>query len=172
MHMGRQIRFYMTEEDEDEFIDFVRSAGDVVILPQTSEKEVSEEFPAFRSLAGRRLGEGCIIWNRSTSPKPHVEYFEVHGGCYCVDFMQSEVVNVMRSKRVDQRLSMGRLHIEDKAQRPDGSVVEKSGEFVNWFNELCRWLKKTYPSTFDGACLSSRAEALARSGIELIGHSF
>ena len=96
--MGRQIRFYMTEEDEDEFIDFVRSAGDVVILPQTSKKEVCEEFPAFRSLAGRRLGEGCIIWNRSTSPKPHVEYFEVHGGCYCVDFMQSEVVTVMRSK--------------------------------------------------------------------------
>lgn len=162
----------MTAEDEDDFVAFMRSTGDVVILPQTSEAELGEVYPSFRPLANRRLGEESVIWNRTVSPKPLFEYYDAHGGCYCVDFMQSEVVNVMRSKRLDQRLSMGRLHIEDKARRPDGSVVEKSGEFMDWFNGLCRWLKKTFPSTFDGACLSSRAEALAKGGIELTGHSF
>ncbi len=170
--MGRQIRFYMTDEDEDDFVAFMRSIGDVLILPQTSENELVEEYPSFRTLAGRRLGEDSVIWNRSLSPMPLYIHYEVHGGCYCVDFMQSEVVNVIRSKRLDHRLSMGRLYVEDKAQLPDGSVVKKSGEFVNWFNELCRWIKKTYPSTFDGACISSRAEALAKCGVELTGHSY
>jgi len=171
MQMGRQILFYMVDEDEDEFLEFVRSSFDVVILPQTSEIGRGEEFSSFRELAGRKLGEACHLWNRSLSPEPLIKHIPQQG-YFWLDFMQSEVVNVMRSKRLDQRLSMGRLHIENKARRPDGGVVEKSGEFVNWFNELCRWIKKTYPSTFDGACLSSRAEALAKSGVELTGHSF
>jgi len=170
--MGRQIRFYMTDEGEDEFIAFMRSVSDVVILPQTSEDDIGEEYPNFRSLVGRRLGEDSIIWNRSLSPKPSFEHYSVHDGCYCVDFMQSEVVNVMRSKRVDQQLSMGRLHIEDKARQANGGVVEKRREFVTWFNELCRWIKKKYPNTIHGAWLSPQVEALANSGVELTCHSF
>lgn len=170
--MGKQIRFYMTDEDEGEFLEFVRSMGDVVILPQTTDQKEGEEFSSFGELAGRRLGEGCHLWNRSISPEPTIQYFDVHGGCYCLDSLESEVVNVMRSKKVDQSLSMGRLHIEDKARRPDGSVVEKGADFLKWFDELCRWIRKTYPTTFDGACVSPRADALAKSGVELIGHRF
>jgi len=170
--MGKQLRFYMVDEDEDEFIEFLRSTGDVIILPQTTDKEEGEEFSTFRELAGRRLGENSHIWNRSLSPQPIVNYVPVHGGCYCLDSMQSEVVNVMRSKIVDGTLSMGRLHIDDKVTLPDGSVGDKSAEFVKWFNELCRWIKNKYPSTFDGACLSSRAEALSKTGMELTGHRF
>lgn len=170
--MGKQIRFYMTSEDEGDFLEFVRSTGDVVILPQTTDKEEGEEFSSFGELAGRRLGAGCHLWNRSISSKPTIQYFDVHGGCYCLDSSESEVVNVMRSKKVDQSLSMGRLHIEDKVRRPDGSAVEKSVEFVKWFGELCRWIRRTCPTTFSGACVSSRADALAKGGLELIGHRF
>jgi len=168
--MGIQIRFYMTYEDEDEFIFFMRSTGDVLILPQTTKDGIGEEYPNFRSLVGRRLGEDSIIWNRSLSRKPSIEHFDVHGGCYCVDFMQSEVVNVIRSKKIGNQLSMGRLHIENKARRDDGVIVEKGRKFLNWFNGLCRWIKKGYPTAVDGAWLSPRAEALAKSGIELTGH--
>ena len=170
--MGKQLRFYMVDEDEEEFIEFARSTGDLVILPETTDKESGEEFSSFRQLAGRRLGEGCHLWNRSISPTPIYTYHSVHGGCYCLDFMQSEVVNVWLSKRIDRLLSMGRLHIEDKVSRPDGSLTEKNAEFVKWFNELCRWIKKTYPSRFDGAWVSGRAEALAKTGVQLTGHRF
>lgn len=170
--MGKQIQFYMIDQDEDDFIRFVRSTGDVLILPQTSDKELGEEFSSFRELAGRRLGEACHLWNRSLSPKPKVDFFPVHGGCYCLDFMQSEVVNVMRSKRLDDKLSKGRLHIEDTVLLSDGTVAEKNVEYVKWFNELCRWIKKSYPTKSGGAFVSSRVEPLTRSGIELIGHCF
>jgi hypothetical protein len=170
--MGKQLAFYMVDQDEDEFIQFIRSTGDVLILPQTSENERGEEFTSFRDLAGRKLGEACHLWNRSLSPITTINYFPVHGGCYCVDFMQSEVVNVMRSKRVDNELSKGRVHIENMVLRPDGTVAEKRPDFVKWFTEICRWIKKRYAGRFDGACVSSRADALAKNGTELTGHRF
>jgi len=161
----------MVAEDEDEFVNFVRSTGDVVILPQASDPNSGEIFTTLRELDGRKLGESCHLWNRSLSPLPIVKPIPSQG-YHWLDFMQSEVVNVMRSKRVDRTLSMGRLHVEVKTIRPDGSVGEKSAQFVNWFNELCRCIKFTYPKTFDGARLSARAEALSKTGIDLIGHRF
>ena len=170
--MGKQIRFYMTNEDEDEFLDFVRSTGDVVILPQTTDKAEGEEFTSFRDLSGRILGDDSHLWNRSISPKPIIEYYDAHGGCYCLDFMQSEVVNVISSKQIGNELSMGRLHVEDVLLYPDGLVVEKGEEFLKWFDELSRWLRKSYPKSFDRARLSARAEALSKSGVELLSHRF
>lgn len=169
--MGKQLHFYMVDKDEDEFLQFVWSTGDVVILPQTSHLQGEETFSSFRALAGRKLGESCHLWNRSISPEPVIKYVPEQG-YYWLDFMQSEVINAMRSKSIDQTLSMGRLHIEDKVSRPDGSLTEKSVEFLKWFNELCRWIKKTYPSKFDGAWISARAEALAKTGVQLTGHRF
>src|SRR5262245_4337806 len=103
MHMGRQVLFYMMDEDEDEFIEFVRSTGDVVILPQTSEIGRGEVVSSLRELAGRKLGEACHLWNRTPSPEPTIKHIPQQG-YFWLDFMQSEVVNVMRSKRVAQGL--------------------------------------------------------------------
>mgnify|MGYP006969382207 FL=1 len=170
--MGKQVCFYMVEADEDEFIAFIRSTGDIVILPQATHKTTGETFAHFRELAGRKLGESCHLWNRSISPRPFVNYFSVHGGCYCLDFLQSEVVNVTRSKLIDGNLSMGRLHIEHTILLPDGSIAKKSDEFLRWFYKLRRWIQRQYQSRVNGACLSARAEVLCNMGFELIGHRF
>src|SRR5690606_11443292 len=167
--MGRQIRFYMVDQDEEEFIAFVKTTGDLVILPQASESNGGETFSSLRELDGRRLGESCHLWNRSLSPEPAIKHIPQHG-CYWLDFMQSEVVNVMRSKRVGQTLSMGRLHIEGTVARPDGSAVEKSDAFLEWFKELCHWIRKNCPGRYDAAYVSARAENLSMAGIELTGH--
>ena len=135
-------------------MEFARSTGDVVILPQTTDDKNGEEFTLLGELSGRRLGEGCHLWNRSISPKPIVEFFDVHGGCYCLDFMQSEVVNVIRSHRSEKSLSMGRLHIETTLLTPDGNLECKSSEFLDWFEQLRKWVRKSYPYTHDGARLS------------------
>ena len=124
MQMGKQISFYMVDDDEDEFIEFIRSSGDVVILPQASDISPLEEFSSFRELAGRKLGEACHLWNRTFSPEPLIKHIPQQG-FFWLDFLQSEVVNVTRSKRVDQRLCRGRLHIEDKALWSEGSVVDR-----------------------------------------------
>jgi len=170
--MGKQIRFYMVEEDEDEFIEFVRSTGDVAILPQTTDQDPPEEFIRLQELSGRRLGEGCHLWNRSISQQPSFNFYNVHGGCYCLDFMQSEVVNVWRSHLSDGKLSMGRLHIETSILLVNGGIGSKSIEFIHWFDQLSRWIRKNYPKSYDGARLSRRALDLSLKGHDLIGLAF
>ncbi len=168
--MGKQICFYMNEDDEDEFLEFIRSTGDVVILPQTTNQKKPEVILTLKELSGRRLGEGCVLWNRTISKKPIFEFFEVHGGSYCLDFLESEVVSLMRSRCDNGMLSMGRLHIETKQTLPDGSLVEKSSEFLIWFDQLCKWIRRKYPNSKNGAYISQRAEKLEDSGLELGGH--
>jgi hypothetical protein len=169
--MGKQISFYQTKDDEKEFVAYMRCTGDVVILAQTSAHEL-EEFPFFYALEGRKLGEACHVWNRSISPKPVTEHYSVHGGCYCLDFMQSEVINVMRCKLTDRGLSMGRLHIEDRVLDASGQMRPKSEAFISWFSTLCYWLKERYNKVSGGAYIGPNAESLCLTGVQLTGHSF
>lgn len=169
--MGKQISFYQTKDDEKEFVAYLRSTDDVVILAQTSENEL-EEFQFFYDLEGRRLGDDCHLWNRSISPKPIMKYYPVHGGCYCLDFMQSEVVNVIRSKLTDKGLSMGRLHIEDKMLDASGRMRSKHEPFISWFSTLSSWVKERYKKVDGGAYIGPNADLLIQSGVQLIGHSF
>ena len=169
--MGRQIQFYMLDEDEDDFLAFVRSTGDVRIYPKTTDTKCGEEFRTFRELAGRDFGEGCVVWNGSVSPEPIIRYYP-KPGYFSIDFMASEVITVIRSKRIDHQLSLGRLHVETSVLLPDGTLGRKGEAFIKWYDSLCRWIRKHWPKRFDGAYLSPRAEALQHSGIELVGHRF
>jgi hypothetical protein len=169
--VGKQISFYQTKDDEKEFVAYIRSTGEVAILAQTSEKAL-EEYQFFYDLEGRRLGEACHLWNRSISLKPISEHHSVHGGCFCLDFMQSEVVNVMRSKLTDKGLSMGRLHIEDKVLDAGGQMRSKSEPFISWFLTLSSWLKGRYNKVDGGAYIGPHAELLIQSGVQMTGHSF
>ena len=169
--MGKQISFYQTKDDEKELVEYMRSTGDVVILAQTSLVEL-EEFPFFYALEGRKLGEACHIWNRSISPKPVTEYYSAHGGYYCLDFMRSEVINVMRCKLTDRGLSLGRLHIEDRVLDANGQMRQKCEPFISWFSTLCFWLKERYKKLEGGAYIAPNAESLSQTGVQLIGHLF
>ena len=169
--MGKQIRFYMSDADEDAFVSYVRTTGDVVIVPQTSEGELSEEFSSFRALAGRKFGESCHVWNRSISPTPISKHYSAKG-YYWLDFMQSEVVNVMRSKKTDRGLSMGRLHIEDEVRQADGSTTPKSIAFQKWFSMLCRWIERGSLRKVDGAYVLAGAAGILEGGVAATGHSF
>lgn len=160
----------MTAQDEDEFLEFIRSTGDVIIVPSTSKMADGEAFSSFDELNEWRLGSGCHLWNRSISPKPIFQYFDAHGGCYCLDFLNSEVVNIMRSKIDSDTISMGRFHIEDRYIMQNGTESMKSTTFLIWFKKICNWIKKGYPTVFDGAHMSFRVKHMQENGIELIGH--
>jgi hypothetical protein len=170
--MGKQLRFYMADSDEMDFIEYLRTTGDTAILPQTSKQLVYEdEFARFSDFAGRDLGEGIHLWNRTISPPPSVKHFPQQG-YYCLDFMSSEVINVIRSKMSGNRLSMGRLHIEDKFLTADRRLELKSPEFEEWFIDLCRWIKQRSVQTIDGARVLPGASALISKGTLVTGHVF
>ena len=162
--MGKQIGFYMV--DEDEFIDFIRTTGDIFILPSASKKRLEEQLETHWTLDDTRLSYGFHLWNRSVSPCPVIKYIPEQE-CYWLDAMKSEVVEVDRCRFVGNRLCAGRLYVNNKIFAPDGTIVEKGAEFLNWFERLRRWVRKTHKDRFQHACLSARAEVLAKSGVEL-----
>jgi hypothetical protein len=167
--MGKQITFYMDRDDETEFVKFLRTTGDIAITPQTSREHLKEEFRNFTEAEGRPLGEKCLLWNRSVSPPPIVEYIQQQG-YYSADTLQSEVVDVWRCKPTPQGLSMGRLWMEPKVLGSDGRIQSKNTEFAAWFAALSQWIKKKSVRVVDGAHVLPGADALARGGVELAGH--
>ena len=169
--MGKQLLFYMDKADEDEFLGYMRTTGDIAIIPQTSKEALKEEFQDFREAEGRPLGESCHLWNRSISPQPVVKHY-AQQGYYWLDFLQSEVVNVMRSKIVEQGLSMGRLHTEDRIRDAAGHMQPKSAQFQSWFSDLCRWIKQRSVQVIDGAYVLPGANALIQNGTQVTGHKF
>ena len=147
--MGKQLLFYMDRGDEDDFLGYFGTTGDVAIIPQTSKEALIEEFQDFRQAEGRPLGESCHLWNRSISPQLVIKHYPQRG-YYWLDFLQSEVVNIMRSKMTEHGLSMGRLHIEDRIRDTGEHMQSKSAQFQSWFSDLCRWIKQRSVQVIDG----------------------
>ena len=168
--MGKQITFYMDARDEAEFVQYLRTTGDVAIVPQTSREELKEEFRDFNEATGRPLGENCRLWNRSISPRPMVKHVPQQG-YYWLDSLQSEVVDVWRSKVTAQGLSMGRLWMENKILGAGGQMQSKGSEFVAWFSALTRWIKEHAVRVVDGAHVLPGANELTRNGMQLTGHA-
>lgn len=169
--MGKQILFYMDTCDEVDFLRYLRATGDVVIVPQASTTQQLELFQDFQELEGRLLGESCHLWNRSISSPPVITHV-TQQGYYWLDFLQSEVVNVLRSKKTGDGLSMGRLHIEDKSYVIPGQTSPKGPAFSAWFSGLCRWIRDHSVAVIDKAYVQPMAHALIQAGVPAIGHRF
>ncbi len=167
--MGKQLLFYMTAEDEADFALFAHSSGDVVIFAQTSKSPEGTATDAFAKLSPQPANASCHLWNREISPTPEFRCIPEQE-CYWLDFVHSEVVNIMRSTRRHHTITMGRLHIVDTLQQPDGTIAKKSEQFVGWFKTLCNWIRREYDHTFDGAHVSSRVHSLTKQGLTLTGH--
>lgn len=168
--MGKQIQFYLNEDDEDDLLKFVKSTGNVFLLPQVAESPQQKAITSFRDLNGSRLGMDSVLWNGAISAPPLITFYPVHGGCYCVDTLQSDVINVMRSKRTRATLSMGRLQIETAILTAGGIVERKSNDFIKWFDKIAKWLRKSHRERHDGAVVSIRVAAMRDQGLELVGH--
>lgn len=167
--MGKQLTCYMDARDEAAFVSYLRTTGDVAIVPQTSHEEMKEEFRTFSEAEGRPLGENLNLWNRSISPQPTVKHI-TQQGYFWLDTMQSEVIDVWRCKSTKAGLSMGRLWMEPKSLTPGGVMRAKGNGFVAWYTTLCCWIKKQAVGMADGAYVLPGANELVQSGQKLTGH--
>ena len=157
--MGKQVMFYMAKSDED---------GS---LTTCDHREMS---PSFRRLHGKSCERSFEIsvkrrddrWEKAPicgigrSHQGRWSSIIPQQGYYWLDFLQSEVVNVMRSKMTDQGLSMGRLHVEDKIRGTQGNMRQKNERFEAWVSDLFRWIKQQSVRVIDGAYVLPEANAL------------
>lgn len=144
--MGRQVNFYMTREDEKVFLDYVRSTGDIVVLPRTA---LSPDLQPLTDLPDITwppvLNEWqCFLLNRDVSSK--AKWNRIEGKNYfLIDSQASSVIEFWRTILHSPIMYRGRVWASfeyfDKDLRTFSS---KEVPFEKWYETIAKWIKTQY----------------------------
>jgi hypothetical protein len=165
--MGKQINYYMSEEDERWFVEFVISERDVGILMSRQllpEPELCKDLPARETLGWFQL----FLWDRQNSMPPKYDYVPQQRH-YVLDRFESEVIEFHRSIMDEGRLVRGRLWVEMNGWRHDdpATIIKKSVAIGKWYEKLASWIKKRSKRNAAGAYVMPGAAAFAAQGGQL-----
>jgi hypothetical protein len=134
----------MSKEDEDEFLEYVRSLGSLLILPATS---LTSDFSPMYGLPEPSQDESTRrFWLQNTAAGlplatervPEKEY-------YVVDGFQSPVIEFWRSWTVSQIMLPGGMQADMNyidSERQD--LALKPAEFRKWFESIDGWIRRNY----------------------------
>jgi len=136
--------FYMSKEDEDEFLEYVRSLGNLLILPATSP---SSDFTPMYGLPEPSQDESTRrFWLQNTGVGLPLVAEQVPEKDYCVvDGFQSPVIEFWRSWTVSQIMLPGGMQADMNyidIERQDLDL--KPAEFRKWFDSVDGWIRKKY----------------------------
>lgn len=144
MIMGKQVNFYMTADDEREFLDFVRSEADACVFMSHQASEAIEFLQDLPTSETSGWFNVCL-WSRGISPPPRIELTERRSR-YSVNKTDSEVIEFYRSHvNPEGRLTRGRIGAQMSYFRVAAGATEatrKSEAFVKWYDRLARWIKR------------------------------
>ncbi len=141
-----QVNFYMTREDEQVFLDFVRSTGDIVTLPRISP---SPDFQPLTNLPDITwppvLNEWqCFLLNRDVSSKVKGRRIEGENH-YLLDSQASSVIEFWRTILHPPIMYHGRIWASseyfDESMRQFSS---KEAAFEEWYEKIAKWIKTQY----------------------------
>ena len=142
--MPKLLVFYMSKEDEDEFLEYVRSLGNLLILPAASP---SSDFRPMYGLPEPSQDESTRrFWLQNsgvglplvTEQVPEKDY-------YVVDGFQSPVIEFWRSWTMSQIMLPGGMQADMNyidSERQDLDL--KPAEFRKWFESIDGWIRKNY----------------------------
>jgi len=142
--LPRQLVLYMAKEDEDSFLQYLRSFGHLVLLPSTSP---SSEFAPVLDLPEPTEGEATRrFWlQKTTVSLPLVTEYAPEKNAYVIDGFQSPVVEFLRSWTVSNVMLAGGIradmnYLDDATQ----DLVRKPAEFRGWFDSMQNWIRKSF----------------------------
>jgi len=134
----------MSREDEDDFLEYVRSLGNLLILPGTSS---SSDFAPVDNFPESTQDESTRrFWLQYTGAgMPLVTEHVLEKGLFVVDGFQSPVIEFWRSWMVSQVMLPGGIqadmnYIDDQRQ----DLAKKPAEFRKWFESIDGWIRKNY----------------------------
>ena len=142
--MGRQVNFYMNQEDENEFLEFVKGTGKVDILPYKSQTSTFEPLEKLPDPFSEKFSGGLWLFNRGVSSNLLVEFVPTQG-YYSINPLQSSVIEFTRSGVKEKYLRRGRLWAEftylDKERM---ILLPKEPEFGKWYDAIAKWVRGKY----------------------------
>ena len=163
--MGRQIGFYMADDDEPEFLEFVRSTGRVEIL-RSYANSPNERLDGIPVGEARRTAFQVYLCNRDVPGELRFTEDDKRKGFYHLD-MSSPVIEfdstgLKREKRV---LWAGRLWAAFRMwPLEEAHSVPKAPEFDAWWRTLTKWIRRRYERVGQNLFASPRAMSLHDAG--------
>ena len=134
----------MSKEDEETFLQYLRSLGHLVILPATSP---SSDFGSVSELpepAEKEDTRKFWLLNKAVRLPVATEYAP-EKNCYVIDGFQSPVVEFHRSWTVSQMMLAGGIRADmNYLDSEKQDLVPKPAEFRNWFESIQNWIRKNF----------------------------
>jgi hypothetical protein len=134
----------MSGEDEEEFLEHVRSLGNLLILPATSP---SSDFTPLLGLPDPSQDESTRrFWLQNASTGlPLVTEHVPEKDYYVVDGFQSPVIEFWRSWTATQIMMPGAMQADmNYVDSNKGDLSKKPAEFRKWFESIDGWIRKKY----------------------------
>ncbi len=139
--MGKQIGFYMTEVDELNFVETIKTKLDAIVIPTFF---LGEEPPKLKTLPiveeAYDSNTSLAVFSGSIDSKLVVQLITTTGE-YTLDFTRSESIKLSRSFLFpDGTLREGRLWYEH--QTTQGRSKRKA--FLTWAEAVFRYVRKNF----------------------------
>ena len=170
--MGRQLGFYFGDNDEKQFLEFVR-ANDVVFLRHCVKEAKNEVYNEFNinPAINQSIAQSYICFQAELECIRYIGSKEI--GFFLIDIHDSPVIEYDRSglKSDSNLLISGRLWYQHKYWTKDESghdiIREKSKELEKLYNSLTRWIKKYCTRLPNGNYIGPHAMELYKNGAKL-----
>jgi hypothetical protein len=145
--LARQVTFFMAKEDEDAFLDFVRSTGDVVLIPSSSNSDLFQPLDVLPSPFSSEPWRQFWLWNRGIVPNYQSEYVQENNR-YVINGLLSSLVEFSRSYVKENTMYPGRIWAEFTIVDDEtNDLGQKSREFRNWYEEMAKWIRREFMHT-------------------------
>jgi len=142
--LSRQVNFYMSREDEDEFVRFVRTTGPVHLLPYTSTTPHFQPTQNLPDILSDKFAGQCRIFNPDVSSNLVVKFIPTQNH-YLIDFERSPVIEFSRSAVKEKTLYRGRIRAEfTYLDRDKMMLVPKEAKFSDWYNAVAHRIRNRY----------------------------
>src|SRR5712664_1608374 len=134
----------MSRDDEDQFLEYARSLGNLLILPTISP---GSDFTPLDSFPEPSQDESTRrFWLQYTGAgMPLLTEHVPDKDYYVVDGFQSPVIEFWRSWTISQIMMPGGMQADMNcidSERQD--LALKPAEFRRWFESIDSWIRKTY----------------------------
>ena len=140
--MGRQINFFLHQDDQADFDRLLKTLGDIVLLPyyhydnkvSVIEDTIIRDIPK----EGRRV----YLIRRSDFkhiPLTHIEKF----GYWLVDDHTLPIIHFDRCVTKDDKIEKGRIYFQpDFVDTKEMRMIKKSDDFIKWADNVIKTVRR------------------------------
>jgi|SRR5882724_543010 len=163
--MGKQVQFYMTHEDEKNFLASISDLAPVRLVHLSFVDPLPMELESFGPVVNPLVDRDLCLVNTTLGTPLKVNSYPQQPRRY-VDQLESEVVEFHRCAPAKAWITNGRLWFAEQTMQ-----VRKSDAFIRWANSLLKWVRRHNERDARGNYVAPNALELSKAGKLQLGAS-